>query len=53
MGKTIRRLMQDGIYAVGLNENWLADMSRRGLHLKMFGRFLIHFEQDELGEIRA
>ncbi len=28
MGKIVRRLMLDGIYAVGRNESWFADMSK-------------------------
>jgi hypothetical protein len=52
MGKIVRKLMLDSIYAVGRNESWFTDMSKRGLHLKKFGRLFVYFEKGEPKDTR-
>ncbi len=52
MGKTVRKLMLDDLFAIGRNESWFVDMSKKGLHLRKFGRMFIHFEKGEPEEIR-
>lgn len=47
MGKLVKRLMLDDIYAIGRNESWFSDMAKKGLHLKKFGRIFIYFEKGE------
>ena len=47
MGKLVKRLILDDMYALGRNESWFADMAKKGLHLKRFGRFFVHFEKGE------
>jgi len=47
MGKLVRRLMLDDIYAIGRNESWFSDMAKKGLHLKKFGPIFIYFEKGE------
>ena len=50
MGKLVKRLMLDDVYAIGRNESWFSDMAKRGLHLKKFGRWYIYFEKGESKE---
>jgi|SRR5665648_52685 len=45
MGKLVKRLMLDNIYAIGRNESWFSDMAKNGLHLKKIGCFFIYFEK--------
>lgn len=45
MGKFVKRLMLDDIYAIDRNESWFSDMAKKGLHLKKFGRIFIYFEE--------
>lgn len=52
MGKLVKRLMLDDIYAVGRNESWLSDMAKKGLHLKKFGRIFVYFEKGEPKETK-
>lgn len=47
MGKLVKRLMFDDIFAIGRNESWLSDMAKKGLHLKKYGRIFITFEEGE------
>ncbi|MEL7567996.1 MAG: DUF2812 domain-containing protein [Dehalobacterium sp.] len=47
MGKLVRRLMLDDIYAIGRNESWFSDMAKKGLHLKGFGPIFVYFERGE------
>jgi len=47
MGKLVKRIMFDDIYAIGRNESWFSDMAKKGLHLKKFGRIFIYFERGE------
>lgn len=47
MGKLVKRLMLDDIYAIGRNESWFSDMAKKGLHLKKFRRIFIYFEKGE------
>lgn len=52
MGKMVKRLILDDIYAIGRNESWFSDMANKGLHLKKFGRFFIYFEKGEERETK-
>ncbi|KGK86824.1 hypothetical protein DP73_15455 [Desulfosporosinus sp. HMP52] len=52
MGKIVRRLMLDDIYAIGRNESWFSDMARKGLHLKKIGRLFVYFEKGEPKETK-
>ncbi len=52
MGKLVRKLMLDDIYAIGRNESWLSDMAKKGLHLKKFGRIFVYFEKGEPKETK-
>ncbi len=47
MGKFVKRLMLDDMYALGRNEAWFSDMARKGLHLKKIGRIFGYFENGE------
>ncbi|MGI6451667.1 MAG: DUF2812 domain-containing protein [Desulfitobacteriia bacterium] len=47
MGKLVKRLMLDDIYALGRNESWFSAMAKKGLHLKKFGRLFVYFEKGE------
>lgn len=47
MGKIVRRLLLDDIYAIGRNESWFSAMAKKGLHLKRFGRLFVYFEEGE------
>ncbi|PKM88894.1 MAG: hypothetical protein CVU87_06445 [Firmicutes bacterium HGW-Firmicutes-12] len=47
MGKLVKRLMLDDIYAIGRNESWFSDMAKNGLHLKKIGCIFISFEKGE------
>ncbi|HYE81668.1 MAG TPA: DUF2812 domain-containing protein [Clostridia bacterium] len=47
MGKLLKRLMLDDIYAIGRNESWFSDMAKKGLHLKKLGRMFVYFEKGE------
>jgi len=47
MGKLVKRLMLDDIYAIGRNESWFSDMAKKGLHLKKLGRMFVYFEKGE------
>ncbi|AFQ43368.1 DUF2812 domain-containing protein [Desulfosporosinus meridiei] len=50
MGKIVKRLMLDDIYAIGRNESWFSGMASQGLHLKKFGRLFVDFEKGEAKE---
>ena len=52
MGKVVKRLMLDDIYAIGRNESWFVAMASKGLHLKKFGRLFVYFEKGEPKEIK-
>lgn len=52
MGRWVRRLMLDDLFAIGRNEHWFAHMAKRGLHLRKFGRTFAYFEQGEPRETR-
>lgn len=52
MGKLVRRLMLDDMYAIGRNESWFSDMAKKGLHLKKFGRIFISFDKGESKETK-
>ena len=45
MGRLVKRLILDDIYAIGRNESWLTDMAKNGYHLKKIGRLFIYFEK--------
>lgn len=47
MGKIVRKMMLDDIYAIGRNESWFSAMASKGLHLKKFGRLFVYFEKGE------
>lgn len=47
MGKIVKRLMLDDIYAIGRNEGWFSAMASKGLHLKKLGRLFVYFEKGE------
>ncbi len=47
MGKFVKRLMLDDMYALGRNEAWFSDMAKKGLHLKKIGRIFGYFEKGE------
>ncbi|WP_372999096.1 DUF2812 domain-containing protein [Lutispora sp.] len=47
MGKVVKRLMLDDIYAIGRNESWFSAMASKGLHLKKFGHLFVSFEKGE------
>ncbi len=47
MGKLVKRLMLDDIYAIGRNESWFSAMAKQGLHLKKFGTIFVYFEKSE------
>src|SRR5699024_7664485 len=50
--KYVRRLTPVQYYDVAGAESWLADMARRGLHLKKFRPLYCTFEQGEPREVR-
>ncbi|KUO65197.1 MAG: hypothetical protein APF84_08675 [Gracilibacter sp. BRH_c7a] len=52
MGKIVKRLMLDDIYAIGRNESWFSGMASKGLHLKKFGRLFVYFEKGEPKETK-
>jgi len=52
MGKLVKRLMLDDMYAIGRNESWFSDMAKKGLHLKKFGPIFIYFEKGEAKETK-
>ncbi len=52
MGKLVKKLMLDDIYAIGRNENWFSAMARQGLHLRKFGRIFVYFEKGEPKETK-
>ncbi|SHK13816.1 DUF2812 domain-containing protein [Desulforamulus aeronauticus] len=52
MGKLVKRVMFDDMYAIGRNESWFSDMAKKGLHLKKFGRIFIYFEKGKSKETK-
>ena len=50
--KYVRRLTPTQPYDAAGTESWLADMARRGLHLKKFRPLFCTFEQGEPREVR-
>ncbi|QRN86702.1 DUF2812 domain-containing protein [Clostridia bacterium] len=52
MGKMVRKLLLDDIYAVGRNESWFSDMSKKGLHLTKIGGLFVYFEKGEPKDVR-
>ena len=52
MGKLVKRLLFDDLYAIGRNESWFSDMAKKGLHLKKFGRIFVYFEKGEPKETK-
>ncbi len=52
MGKLVKRVMLDDMYAIGRNESWFSDMAKKGFHLKKFGRIFIYFEKGESKETK-
>lgn len=51
MGKIVRRLILDDGWAIGRNESWFSDMSKKGLHLKKMGLATVHFEKGVSADI--
>lgn len=47
MEKKIRRLIINGQMEIGKTENWLHDLSEKGLHLKKLGSLFATFEKGE------
>ncbi len=52
MGRVVKRLMLDDIYAIGRNESWFSAMAKKGLHLRKFGRIFVHFAKGEAKETK-
>lgn len=52
MGKLVKKLMLDDIYAIGRNESWFSAMAKKGLQLRKFGRIFVYFEKGEPKETK-